>query len=71
MEKRGILVLVKSDDYPIQLVEVKTTEDETQARWDAYCYCSEDSNPQQADVEKYTEAVIPVLLSDTTKCFRD
>lgn len=54
-----------------QIVNVQTTENETQARYDAYCYITQDPNPQHTDVMKNTQARTPHQLTDPKEALRN
>lgn len=74
----GILVLVsgESGDHRylrtryIALVRVLTT-DETQARWDAYCYVWGDESPQQSTVDDFTKIAKVIELDNSKLIGRD
>lgn len=66
-----LFVLVIDDDGDDHhLIQIETTTDPTQARWDAYCYCSGDDSPQESTVLKYTRVIKPIIVSDPTACGR-
>ena len=70
----GILVQVFGDqpgDPQWHLVRVLTTTDETQARWDAYCYVWGDESPQQSTVDAFTRIAKIVELDNSKLIGRD
>lgn len=67
----SILVSVTNDSGNNWLVLVNTTSDQTQARWDAYCYCYGDESPQQETVDAYTTIQEIMVLNDPKDAFRD
>ena len=66
----GILVLV-SGESGNHLVRVLTTTDETQARWDAYCYVWGDESPQQSTVDDFTKIAKVIELDNSKLIGRD
>lgn len=65
-----MLVLVKIVGQWPWLVQVNTTTDATQARWDAYCYCYGDDSPQEAAVNECTSVVAPLILNTLEEAHR-
>ena len=57
-----MLIEVKNDNGDNWLIKVTTTNDPTQARWDAYCYCYGDESPQQETVNEYTRVATVVTI---------
>ena len=66
----GILVLVSGESGD-HLVRVLTTTDETQARWDAYCYVWGDESPQQSTVDDFTRIPKVIELDNSKLIGRD
>jgi hypothetical protein len=59
-----MLVIVTTSNPP-ELVKVEGATNETQARWDAYCWATNDPSPQEDEVNKHTSIATPHTIQGT------